>query len=34
MASFRPHHTPEDCINCEHRHLRMFCNLTPEALQD
>jgi CRP/FNR family transcriptional regulator len=34
MASFRPHHPPEDCINCEHRHLRMFCNLTPEALQD
>src|ERR1700685_3699784 len=34
MASFHPHHPPEDCINCEHRHLRMFCNLTPEALRD
>ena len=34
MASFRPHHPPEDCVNCEHRHLRMFCNLTPEALHD
>jgi CRP/FNR family transcriptional regulator, cyclic AMP receptor protein len=21
-------------MNCEHRHLRMFCNLTPEALAD
>jgi CRP/FNR family cyclic AMP-dependent transcriptional regulator len=34
MASFHPHHPPEDCIHCEHRHLRMFCNLTPEALED
>ena len=34
MASFHSHHAPEDCLNCEHRHLRMFCNLTPEALQD
>jgi len=34
MASFHPHHPPEDCVNCEHRHLRMFCNLTPEALRD
>jgi CRP/FNR family transcriptional regulator len=34
MASFHPHHPPEDCVNCEHRHLRMFCNLTPEALAD
>ena len=34
MASFQPHHPPEDCINCEHRHLRMFCDLTPEALED
>ncbi len=34
MASFHPHHPPEDCINCEHRHLRVFCNLTPEALRD
>jgi CRP/FNR family transcriptional regulator len=34
MASFHPHHPPEDCINCEHRHLRVFCNLTPDALQD
>ena len=32
MASFHSHHPPEDCLNCEHRHLRMFCNLTPEAL--
>ncbi len=34
MAGFRPHHAPEDCLHCEHRHLRMFCNLTPEALED
>jgi CRP/FNR family cyclic AMP-dependent transcriptional regulator len=34
MASFHSHHPPEDCLNCEHRHLRMFCNLTTEALQD
>jgi len=34
MASFHPRRTPEDCLNCEHRHLRVFCNLTPEALQD
>jgi CRP/FNR family cyclic AMP-dependent transcriptional regulator len=34
MATFHTHHPPEDCLNCEHRHLRMFCNLTPEALQD
>lgn len=27
-------HPPEDCLTCEHRHLRMFCNLTPEALAD
>ena len=34
MAGLHSHHPPEDCLNCEHRHLRMFCNLTPEALQD
>jgi CRP/FNR family transcriptional regulator, cyclic AMP receptor protein len=34
MAGFHPHHAPEDCLHCEHRHLRMFCNLTPEALAD
>jgi CRP/FNR family transcriptional regulator len=34
MAALNPHHPPEDCLNCEHRHLRMFCNLTPEALRD
>jgi len=33
-GQFHPHHPPEDCVNCEHRHLRMFCNLTPEALAD
>ncbi|MGB6691387.1 MAG: cyclic nucleotide-binding domain-containing protein, partial [Terracidiphilus sp.] len=33
MASYS-HHPPEDCINCEHRHLRTFCNLTEEALKD
>ena len=32
MAGLHSHHPPEDCLNCEHRHLRMFCNLTPEAL--
>ncbi|MFZ1015743.1 MAG: hypothetical protein WAN28_20525, partial [Terracidiphilus sp.] len=34
MAGLHAHHPPEDCLNCEHRHLRMFCNLTPEALHD
>ena len=34
MASFHPQHPPEDCLNCEYRHLRVFCNLTPEALRD
>ena len=34
MATLHSHHPPEDCLNCEHRHLRMFCNLTPEALAD
>src|ERR1035437_5300342 len=34
MSSFHSHRPPEDCLNCEHRHLRMFCNLTPEALLD
>ena len=34
MPAFQPHRAPEDCLTCEHRHLRMFCNLTPEALQD
>jgi CRP/FNR family transcriptional regulator, cyclic AMP receptor protein len=33
-APYHSHHPPEDCINCEHRHLRMFCNLTDEALKD
>jgi CRP/FNR family transcriptional regulator, cyclic AMP receptor protein len=37
-ASYMPtshgHHANEDCLNCEHRTLRMFCNLTPEALED
>jgi len=28
------HHAPDDCLTCEHRHLRMFCNLTPDALRD
>ena len=34
MVSFQSRHSPENCINCEHRHLRVFCNLTPDALQD
>jgi CRP/FNR family transcriptional regulator, cyclic AMP receptor protein len=34
MAAPYSHHPPEDCLNCEHRHLRMFCNLTPAALAD
>jgi len=34
MATAHSHHPPEDCLNCEHRHLRMFCNLTPDALRD
>jgi CRP/FNR family transcriptional regulator, cyclic AMP receptor protein len=34
MAALHSHQPPEDCLNCEYRHLRMFCNLTPEALAD
>lgn len=34
MGSIQPQRTPDDCMNCEHRHLRMFCNLTPDALED
>jgi CRP/FNR family transcriptional regulator len=34
MASLLPRNPPEDCLNCEHRHLRVFCNLTPDALRD
>ena len=34
MAGFHPHHAPEDCLNCEHRHMRMFCNMSTEALVD
>jgi CRP/FNR family transcriptional regulator, cyclic AMP receptor protein len=34
MATLHAHHPPKDCLNCERRHLRMFCNLTPEALVD
>jgi len=34
MASLLPPHSREDCLKCEYRHMRSFCNLTPEALQD
>jgi CRP/FNR family transcriptional regulator, cyclic AMP receptor protein len=34
MAAFRPHHPPEDCLHCEERYDRMFCNLSPEALKE
>jgi len=34
MSTYFSHHAPEDCTNCEHRTLRMFCNLTPDALKD
>jgi CRP/FNR family transcriptional regulator len=34
MASLLPRNPPEDCLNCELRPLRMFCNLTPDALRD
>jgi CRP/FNR family cyclic AMP-dependent transcriptional regulator len=34
MACFHPSYPPEDCIHCDHRQLRAFCNLTPEALAD
>lgn len=34
MASFHISYPPEDCIHCEHRHLRVFCNLSREALED
>lgn len=32
-ASSPVHPHPQDCLHCEHRHLRVFCNLTPEALE-
>lgn len=25
---------PEDCLHCEHRFQRLFCNLPPEALEE
>jgi CRP/FNR family transcriptional regulator, cyclic AMP receptor protein len=28
------HYPPEDCLHCEHRSLRTFCNLTEEALKE
>jgi len=34
MLPVNNHHVPDDCVNCEHRHLRLFCNLTPDALRD
>lgn len=34
MTGLHSHHPPEDCLTCEHRSLRLFCNLTPEALRD
>lgn len=34
MPSVQSRHSNDDCLNCEHRTLRMFCNLTPEALND
>lgn len=34
MAGFQPSHAPKDCLHCEYRQLRMFCNLTDEALRD
>ena len=27
------HSHSQDCLHCEHRHLRVFCNLTDEALE-
>ncbi len=34
MAGPFSHQPPECCSKCEHRHLRTFCDLTPEALKD
>jgi CRP/FNR family transcriptional regulator, cyclic AMP receptor protein len=34
MASLHTLHPPEDCLSCEHRETRRFCNLTAEALAD
>jgi CRP/FNR family cyclic AMP-dependent transcriptional regulator len=34
MPGFQANRPPEDCLNCQYRHLRLFCNLTPDALQD
>jgi CRP/FNR family cyclic AMP-dependent transcriptional regulator len=31
--STAPRSSPKDCINCEHRSLRMFCNLDEVALE-
>ncbi len=34
MIPFEQHRDQQDCLHCEHRQLRLFCNLTPEALAD
>jgi CRP/FNR family transcriptional regulator, cyclic AMP receptor protein len=34
MATLQSFHAPEDCLSCEHRQMRMFCNLTRDALAD
>lgn len=34
MAGFHPNHPPEDCLTCEHRQMRMFCNMSADALVD
>src|ERR1700753_1946463 len=34
MSFIPARHATDDCLNCEHRTLRMFCNLTPDALTD
>ncbi len=28
------HSQPEDCLHCEHRHVRLFCNLPDAALEE
>lgn len=34
MTPYEFNHNSEDCLTCEHRQFRCFCNLTPEASRD
>jgi len=34
MPITNTYHPPADCLHCPNRHLRTFCNFSPEALRD